>query len=173
MSAARRYLDQVHSLAKLDAIEPGEYARFVAGEAPAALVVADLAAREAHLGAALDQLDAMIARAMRIRLDHALAADTAIPPPTRNVFATTIVSYADRLSLLAERVHDVAARGGSRDPGGITALVVEAARSVLDLREAMRAGVFALVRETAELRERLENPEPEPEKTFADMIELD
>jgi hypothetical protein len=46
----------------------------------------------AKLAAALGRIDAMIARAMRIRLDHALAADTSIGAPTRSVFASTIVT---------------------------------------------------------------------------------
>lgn len=173
MSSARRYLDQVHSLPRLDALDAGEYARLVAAELPPTASLTDLEARDAQLAAAHEQLDVMIARAMRIRLDHVLAADTSIPAPTRNVFATTIVGYAGRLPLLAQRARDVAARGGAKDADAVAELVVDAARAVLDLRDAMRAGLLELVREDAARREELENPAPEPEKTFADMIELD
>lgn len=224
MSAARRYLDQIYSLQRLEAIEAGEYARLVADELPRATSFADLQARDEQLAGSLEQVDALTARAMRIRLDHVLAADTSLAAPTRNVFATTIVSYAGRLPLLAARVHDVATRGGAKDPDSVVSLVVAAARAVLDLREAMRAGLLELVRATAAasiadadrcardrtlddaarrrwsamrrdlealaadpahiaaapiasrlaaLPEQLDEPEPEPEKTFADMIELD
>jgi hypothetical protein len=56
---------------------------------------------------------------MAIRIDHALAADTSLAQPSRKLFATTIIAYADRLGLLAERVRDVAARGGARDADAV------------------------------------------------------
>lgn len=169
MSAAHRHLDQIYSLQRLDAVDPGEYARLVADELPPAATPAEHEVRDAQIVAALDPIDAMIARAMRLRLDDALAADTSIPAPTRNVFATTIVGYAGRLPLLAQRAHEVAARGGARSPAEVADLVVGAARAVLALRDAMRAAVLAFASTPEERKE----PEPEPEKTFADMIELD
>jgi hypothetical protein len=70
----------------------------LAEELPSAATLAELEARDAARAGALVRIDAMIARAMRIRLDHALAADTSIGAPTRSVFASTIVGYAGRLS---------------------------------------------------------------------------
>jgi len=167
---SRALLDQAQSLARIDALcaAPGSYAEAVAEEleTPATLrdlaetgdlgslhvapVIADLEARDHALATALAHIDATIARVMRVRLDHALASDTAIAAPTRNVFASTVGKYANDLPLLAERVRDVAARGGSRDPDGTASLVVEAARSSLALREALRAPVLALVQRLAE-----------------------
>lgn len=149
MSAARRLLDQVSTLAHLDAFEPASYAAQLAAEVPAAATLAELEARDASLADALAQLDAMIARAMRLRLEHALAADTSIGTPTRKVFATTIVGYANALGLLAERARDVAARGRAPDPDAVADAVVGAARGVLDLRARARADVLALVRDHA------------------------
>ena len=147
--SARRVLDQVSSLAHLDAFDPPSYAEELAAEVPAAVTLAGIEARDAFLADALAQLDAMLARAMRLRLDHALAADTSIGPPTRKVFAATIVGYASDLGLLAQRARDIAARGGAGDPDAVADLVVGAARGVLDLRAATRIGVLALIRDLA------------------------
>ena len=146
MSAARQILDQVHSLARIAELEadPDRYARELAAEVPA-----ELEPRDIELSSALGQIDATVARIMRIRLDDALANDTSIGPPTRNVFALTIVGYANDLGLLARRARDVAERGRAADPDRITELVIDAARSTLALREALRVGVLALIRELA------------------------
>ena len=185
MSAAQHVLDQIHSLARIEAIEaePGSYADRLAAELPAAATLSELEARDAALASALHQIDAMIARAMRIRLEHLLAADTSIGAPTRSVFSSTIVGYAGKLPLLTQRARDVAARGRAADPDQTAELVLDAARSVLGLREAVRGGVLALIRALAEpaipqadrqARDRhLDEPAPQRELTFADMIELD
>jgi len=226
MSAAQHVLDQVYSLARIEVLEaePGAYAERLAAEIAPAATLPELEARDAMLIGALGQIDAMSVRAMKIRLEHALAAAPSIAAPTRNVFAHTIVSYRDRLSLLEDRARDVAARGGAADPDGIAADVVAAARSVLALRDAVRDGVLALIRDLAHaavadadrrardrnldepvrrrwsaarrdlevvaadpehvlaaamparlsaLPDQLDEPDPEREVTFADMLELD
>jgi hypothetical protein len=152
MSAAQHLLDQIHSLAGIAALEaePAAYAERLAAEIPAAATLAELEARDAVLVRALGQIDAMTARAMRIRLDHVLAADTSIGPPTRSVFASTITGYAGRLPLLAQRARDVAARGGAADPDHVAGAVIDAAGSVLALRDAVRAGVLAVISELAQ-----------------------
>jgi hypothetical protein len=151
MSAAQHMLDQIQSLARIEALEaePGAYATQLASELGEAATLGELDARDARLRHALAQLDAMIERTVRIRLDHALAADTAIAGPTRKVFAATIVGYAGRLELLEARARDVAARGGATDPDGIAARVAEVARGALALRDAVRAGVLAVIRDLA------------------------
>jgi hypothetical protein len=153
MSAAQHVLDRVHSLAGLEALEaePAVYAERLAEELPAAATLAELEARDAALAAALGRIDAMIARAMKIRLEHALAGDPSIAAPTRSVFSSTITGYAGRLPLLAQRARDVAARGGAADPDRVTEQVLDAARAVLGLRDAIRAGVLGLVRKLAEV----------------------
>ena len=146
MSSARNVLDQVHSLARIAELEadPDRFARELAAEVPA-----ELEPRDIELAAALGHIDTTVARIMRIRLDDALASDTSIGPPTRNVFALTIVGYANDLGLLARRARDVAERGRAADPDRIAELVIDAARSTLALRDALRSGVLALIRDLA------------------------
>jgi hypothetical protein len=147
MGRAQHLLDQAQSLAQIDALEPSRHASELAGELPAATTLAELETRDAQLAAAIASVEAAATRVMRIRLDHALAADTSIAAPTRRVFAQTIATYAGKLDLLDSRARDVAARGGARDPDAVTALVVEAARTTLALRDALHAGVLALIRD--------------------------
>jgi hypothetical protein len=151
MSAAQHILDQACSLARIAALEadPAVYAEQLAAELPGAATLGELEARDAALVAALGQIDAMIARAMRIRLDHALASDSSIGAPTRSVFASTITGYAGRLSLLEQRARDVAVRGRAADPDRVAEAVVEAARTALALRAVLRDGVLALIRDGA------------------------
>jgi hypothetical protein len=144
-------LDQVYSLAGFERLanDPRAYLDPLAEALGAADTLEALAARDDQLVAALAAIDAMTARAMRLRLDHALAADASLAAVTRNVFATTIVKYARALDLLAERVRDAAARGGARDPDAVAQAVVGAARAVLDLRDRLRIGVLELARSVA------------------------
>ena len=144
-----------------------------------------------------------------------LIADSALPPPTRSVFSTTIVAYVDRLDVLAQRVQGVSP--------GAEHEVLAAARRALSIREAFREVELELVRarassaiadadrsardrnldertrrrfsalrrdremlaarpeliatplegRLAKLPDQLDEPEPEIEKTFADMFEMD
>ncbi len=148
---ARQVLDSLHSLAQLEAFaaDPGPYAHALATEVPAADSLDTFAARDALLTSALADIDAMIARAMRIRIDHDLASDTSIGAPTRKVFATTIVRYAGDLALLAERVREQATKGRAPAPDLVATAVVEAARWVLALRDRLWDDVLALVRTLA------------------------
>lgn len=152
---AQRELDQVYSIAGFDRLagEPRAYldrlADELAGEPDS---LAALEARDDQLVGALAAIDTMTARAMRLRLDHALATltdDASVPAVTRNVFATTIVKYASALDLLADRVRDVAARGRARDPDAVAEAAVGAARTVLELRTELRVGVLELARTLA------------------------
>jgi len=151
VGTAQSFLDRVHSLAQLETVEaePGRYAELLAGDLGAAVTLGDLEARDAALAVALGNLDAMFVRAMRIRLDHALASDSSIGTPTRNVFAATIVGYEHDLPLLAQRAHDIALRGRAPDPDHVADLVVAQGRAVLALRAAVRANVLVLIRELA------------------------
>ena len=151
MGSAQDVLDRVHSLATLEALEaePGGVAARLAADLPVIASLSELEARDAMLVDLLGQIDAMIARAMRFKLDHALAADSSIGAPTRSVFASTIVGYANRVPLLAQRARDVAARGRAPDPDAIADVVVAAAHAVLELRAAIRADVLAVIRQLA------------------------
>jgi hypothetical protein len=165
---ADRLLDQIQSLAASEALaaEPGRYAGALAAELPESRE-----ARVAAITAALAQIDALAARVMKLRLDHALASDTAIAPPTRRVFATTIVGYASDLGVLTARVRDVAMRTRGADPDRVAALVTDAARATLALRDALRAPVLALV-PPAPAPAPVDEP-PAREPTLAELLELD
>lgn len=172
MSSAQDVLDRVHSLAHLDALEaePGIVAKRLASDVAAATSLPELEARDRLLADLLGQIDAMTGRAMRLRLDHALASDTSIAAPTRSVFALTIVGYANRLPLLEQRARDVAGRGGAGDPDQIASVVVAAARKALELREVIRGGVLAVIRALAQAavpeadRRARDRKRPEPER---------
>jgi hypothetical protein len=141
---AQRLLDQVQSLAAIDALAPDAYVAELGSE-----LGPELEPRDAALVAALASIDAFATRVMRIQLEHALAADSSIGAPTRRVFAQTVASYTDDLSLLSQRARDVAARGGAGDPAHVAELVVASARATLARRADLRAGVLGLVRELA------------------------
>src|SRR5260221_7633629 len=143
----KQALDRAYSIAQLDALaaEPGAVADALAADLPAAATLVDHEARDALFARVLDAIDALAIRAMKLRLEQGLAGDTSIGPPTRNVFAQTIVAYANNLALLAERARDVAARGRAAAPDDIADRVVAAARSALELRAALAAGVTELV----------------------------
>jgi len=227
VTSAQSVLDHIRSLARLEELEarPESYVQALTAEVlQTAGTLADLEARDATLAHALTAIDTMIARAMRFVLEHALAGDTSIGAPTRNVFASTVVSYIHQLDVLRGRARDVAARGRAADPDEIARVVVECAERVLVLRGALRAGVLALVRDLANAAvpdadrrardrnlddgqrkrwsaarrdqemigsdperilaapmparlaawpEQLDEPAPEAEASFADMIEID
>jgi hypothetical protein len=147
--AWKQALDRAHSLAQLEALDALRVVEELTAETPDAKTLHELEVRDAELSAALDAIDAITIRAMKVRLEHALAGDGSIGPPTRNVFAQTIVTYADKVSLLAERARDLAARGGARSPDEVADLVAGAARASLALRETLRGGVLALVQRLA------------------------
>jgi phage tail protein X len=126
-------LDHVYSLAQLERFAPAEYLAEL--EFGAATTLAELAARDTAFVAELAAIDAMIARAMKLRLELV----DALAPPTRNVFATTIVQYARQLDVLQQRVYGIA-------PAAVPA-VMAAATELLDLRAVLRAGIFELVRD--------------------------
>jgi len=148
---AAQLLDQVQTLAHLATLEAGPqvYAERLAQELGEAVTRDEIAARDDQLRDALARIDALAKRVMRIQLEHVLADDTSIGPPTRKVFAATVTDYANRLDLLDTRARDVASRSGARDPAGIAERVVEAARATLALRGAVGSGVLALIAELA------------------------
>jgi hypothetical protein len=142
---ASRVLDQVQSLAHVEALAAGDYAEQLAAELAPVETREDIAARDDLLRDGFTRIDATTARIMRIRLDHALADDTAIPTPTRKVFAQTVASYAGRIDLLETRARDLAARSGARDPGDIADRVVRAAEATLAQRAELYGSLLALV----------------------------
>jgi hypothetical protein len=148
---SQQLLDRVQSLTHIAELEadPRAYADRLANELAAAASRDELAARDDRLRDALARIDAMAERAMRIRLDHVLAGDTAIGMPTRKVFATTVLGYESKLDVLEARARDVAHRGGSLDPARIASSVVDAASATLALRSTIRRGVLALISELA------------------------
>lgn len=145
---AQHVLDRVRSIAAVEALAPDAYATALAAELPAVTSLADLAVRDAALVAALAAIDDFAARVMRLRLDHALPDDSVLPAPTRKVFASTIATYAGRLSVLGDRVRDVATRMRA-DADALVERVLAEASATLAQREDLRAGVLALVRALA------------------------
>ena len=145
----KQALDRAQSLSQLEALDPATVVADLEAATPSALTIPELEARDADLTAALAAFDAIAIRAMKVRLDHALASDGSIAPLTRNVFAQTIANYADNLGLLAERAREAAARGRSPAPDHVAELVTGAARSALALRDALRDGALDLVRRLA------------------------
>ena len=151
VTASQQLLDQTQSLARIAELEafPRAYADRLASELGSEVTLAALEHQDDRLRGALAQIDAMTERVMRIRLDHALAADTSIPVPARRVFAATILGYTGRVELLETRARDVAARSGASSPDVASAQVAEAARATLALRDVLRFHVIALTRELA------------------------
>lgn len=147
--SSRDVLDQVYSLAHLEGFNANAYAAALGDELGEVTTIEGLEARDATLRAALEVVDSWTTRAMKLRLDHALAMEPAVPPVTRNVFSTTIVQYARNVALLAQRVRDVAARGGARDVDAVVRDVIAAANDVIALRDAMRVDVLELARARA------------------------
>ena len=141
-------LDRVRSIAAVDALASDACAAELAAELGAVTSLADLAARDAALVGALAAIDDFAARVMRLRLDHVLPDDSVLPAPTRKVFASTIATYTGRLSILEERVRDVAMRMRT-DADVLVDRVLAAARATLDQRDDLRAGVLGLVRSLA------------------------
>jgi hypothetical protein len=139
--------DQIYTLAQLDAFEPAAYLEQLS--IPDTATLDELHAQDTTWLAALASIDAFAARAMKLRLDRALANEPSVPAITRNVFSTTIIQYDQRLDLLAERVFKTAANGGCREPRDVVDLVVDVARDVLALRSTLRTGLLARVRATA------------------------
>ncbi len=151
MSAAQQLLDQVQSLARIADLEadPHAYAEHVAAELGPSATIAELDARDERLRLALAAIDTATERIVRIRLDHALAADTSIATPTRKVFAATVLSYAGKVDVLETRARDIAARSDPAGADQIAAMVGDAARRTLALRDAVRQPVLALIGQLA------------------------
>lgn len=147
--SARQLLDAVHTWASIEAFDPAAYGAAVIAETPPGTTLAELEARDAFLVAAITAIEDVIARVMKLRLEHALADDTSLGAPTRRVFAQTVASYAGDLALLGDRVRELAARARAHNPEAVARAVVEAARATLDLREVLRAGVLDHVRALA------------------------
>ena len=145
---AQHVLDRVRSIEAIEALAADAYATELAAELGAVTSLAELAARDAALVAALTAIDELAARVMRLRLDHRLPDDSVLPVPTRKVFASTIATYAGRLSVLGDRVRDVAARMRT-DADALVDTVLAEARATLAQRDDLRAGVLALVRSVA------------------------
>jgi hypothetical protein len=145
---AQHVLDRVRSVEAIEALAADAYATELAAELGAVTSLAELAARDGALAGALAAVDDFAARVMRVRLDHSLPDDSVLPVPTRKVFASTIATYAGRLSVLGERVRDVAARMRS-DADTLVDTVLAEARATLAQRDDLRACELALVRSLA------------------------
>ncbi|MBK7074232.1 MAG: hypothetical protein IPH44_18210 [Myxococcales bacterium] len=148
--SAREMLDAVQSLARLDALACDDYAAQLAAEVAAIdTSEAGLAERDAALAAALGTLDGFAARAMRIRLEHALADDTALPAAFRATLAATVIGYADDLDRLRQRVAGAVVRVAPTRAGDVADAVVAVAEATLAQRAALIAAVLGIARAQA------------------------
>jgi hypothetical protein len=184
-------LGRLHTRAALEAFDVDDYVVDV----PAASTPGELEARDAVFGTALAEIDDAMTRVMRIELEHALADDTSIATPTRKVFAGTINAYAANVELLASRRPSDALRAKVFEAAMATARdsTADADARARDRklddtvrkrwsawRRELEAVASDPTRVTAPIATRLaswpeqiDEPAPEAEVTFADMIEMD
>lgn len=151
-SAAQR-LESIYSLSQLEVFDADEIVALWREElgAPEGGPVRfeQLAEHDAAVRAALAAADAFAVKAMRIRLDHALAHDNSIGKPFRTTLAHTVASYAGDLGLLHDRVAATAVRVDPHGAAGTAERIVDEARAALGARAALHDGLFALAREHA------------------------
>lgn len=154
-SAAQR-LEAIYSLSQLEVFDADELVAMWRAElappdaAPGAPVkLEQLAEHDAAVRAALAAADAFAVRAMRIRLDHALAHDNSIGKPFRTTLAHTVAAYAHDLGLLHDRVAATAVRVDPHGAAATAERVVAEARAVLGARAALHDGLFTLARDHA------------------------
>lgn len=122
---ALRHLDEIQSLAQLEALDPARFALALEGELELA-----------EVPRVLEEIDRFAQKSMRIRLSH--SAD-GLPQKLRTLLQTTIVSYDGQPALLRERVTAILAR---LDPSLIEPILDAAAR-VLAGRATLRQALLA------------------------------
>ena len=148
--SARELLDAVVTQARLEELEVDAYRDQLADEiAGHDTSEAGFAARDAGLVAALVSIDAFAARAMRIRLEHALSHEPALGASLRATLAATVVDYADDLGRLAQRTALGVQRAAPARTAELASAVVAEAEGALDLRDRLRAAVLGLARALA------------------------
>ena len=136
-------LDRVQHLHELERFVPARFsAALEADLGPGDQTLATLAAQLDVLHQMLLRIDSFISKAMAIHLTHLLSTEP-VSPQLRTLLSTTVTGYAGKMKLLRERF----ARAMS--PGLLDA-VVQAAESVLDTRQSLREGIFALAQKLAE-----------------------
>lgn len=174
--SAKQLLDEVYSLSQLEGLEPTRILEVLGEEL--AQVAPDI---DPSVRAALQSIEELAVRAMRIRLDHALhqtPGGHAVAKPLRSTLMHTVSKYDQDLELLRARVSEAVAH---QDPGNAPAVataVVEAARSVLAVRATLRTGVLGFVQAQldAEARAKAEAEaraaEEAREKDISELIEM-
>lgn len=155
-------LDQVYSLAQLETFDVDAVVARLAEQISGCPVEQV----DEQIRAALSAVDALTSRAMRIRLDHALVDDTAVPRQFRTYLAAQVFEFAADLDLLRARARQVVG------DDAVAAAIVAAADRVLATRAALRQGIIGLVPETPP-EEPEAAPAAEPDVHFFDNIELD
>ncbi len=149
---ALRWLDQVQRLPQARAFDPRRVLDELERELtlPAGAPLDQLGDGLDTLASALVEIDRFAQRCARIYLAHALAA-TPAPPQLYTLFATTVLSYADQLALLRQRVAGALVRIApeAATAARVTDAVVESLERVLADRAALRDGVLAIARRLA------------------------
>jgi hypothetical protein len=147
---AQQRLEAIYRPDQLDELDPADWAAQVGEELGGdAGSVADLEAQDAGLRAALATLDGFAKRAMKVRLDHALADDTLVPRSFRNYLASEVLAYRDALDLLRDRVADSVGRVDPRRAHDQADVVLEAARAVHAQHRALRDALLEVARARA------------------------
>lgn len=170
-------LEEVYSLAQLEAFDPLAYIAVFAEELALVAPAIDEPVR-----AALQAIEEFTVRAMRIRLDRALydapGGGMGVGKPFRNTLIHTVRSYENDRDLLRQRVRDAVAHNDPTNAAATAAAVVEAAGAVLEVRAVLRAEVLRFVEAqaaadaAARAAAEAKAAEDAREKTIGELIEL-
>src|SRR5215470_15216760 len=145
--SALRILDEIQSLAQLDAFDPASFLAALSDAArPAAAKLADVGGELDGARGLLAEIDRFIQKAMRIRLNHL---SDPLPQQLRTLLYTTIAGYERDPALLRDRVAAALGRTNPSTAAALTREVCDAAERVLALRAALRRGVLELAQRSA------------------------
>jgi hypothetical protein len=144
---ALRLLDEIQSLAQLDAFDPGVFVASVRDAArPAEARLADVGGELDGARGLLTAIDRFTEKAMRIRMNHL---SDPLPQQLRTLLYSTIVSYEHDPALLRQRVAAMLGRVDPSTAAALTRQVCDAAASALATRAALRRGVVELAQRSA------------------------
>jgi len=145
--SALRILDEIQSLAQLDAFDPASFLAAVNEAArPGGARLADVGGELDGARGLLGEIDRFTQKAMRIRLHHL---SDPLPLQLRTLLYSTIVSYERDPSLLRDRVAAMLGRIDPSTAAALTRQVCDAAARVLATRAALRRGVVEMAQRSA------------------------
>jgi hypothetical protein len=143
---ARRLLDDVQTLAQLEAFAPAAVVAAARAEAPpAGTTLAELEAALDAVRAFLADVDRFAEKCMRVAL-HQI---DVLPREPRALLAGTILAYAGDLALLRGRVAAILGRLDRAGAAKGTERILAMAEATLATRAELRQGILELARELA------------------------